>query len=619
MLYQITDGTVSAGGRQILSHIHFEIKGKEKIGIVGKNGAGKTTLLRLIAGELSLDRDDKRQGPGIASSRKLTIGMLSQTQEEDKDKTVEEILLENCPSLDRYSQERFAWEMEYDRLFTGFGFSLDQKNRTLSSFSGGEQTRIALIRLLLQKPDILLLDEPTNHLDLKAVDWLEKYMRQYDKAVVFVSHDRFFLDQVTEVIYELRNGGLYRYAGNYTAFRNRKQKETEEARKAYARQQQEIQRLNELIERFRHKPRKAAFARSRKTILERMEKIEKPEEDDAHLFTGDITPLVAPNKWILEAKELQIGYDRPLAQLSLRIRSGQKIGIIGDNGAGKTTLLKTIAGYLSPLKGECRLGERTTIGYFDQQSAGLVSEKTILEHYQALFPVLTEKEVRQTLAAYLFRGKDASKRVSDLSGGEKARLCLAELLGSRPNLLLLDEPTNHMDIPAKETLESAFQAYTGTILFVSHDRYFIRQVADAILVMDGDRVMYYPFGYDHYLERKDKGEGQSLTALLRSEDQAMLESFRSVPEKEKGRLREIGTEEAYRDWRYRLAKEDLEEAETAAREALEKAEEDRLEEWKAWAEGRTDMEASEDITEDILKTVLNRWTEACITIAETCL
>ena len=619
MLYQITDGTVSAGGRQILSHIHFEIKGKEKIGIVGKNGAGKTTLLRLIAGELSLDRDDKRQCPGIASSRKLTIGMLSQTQEEDKDKTVEEILLENCPSLDRYSQERFAWEMEYDRLFTGFGFSLDQKNRTLSSFSGGEQTRIALIRLLLQKPDILLLDEPTNHLDLKAVDWLEKYMRQYDKAVVFVSHDRFFLDQVTEVIYELRNGVLYRYAGNYTAFRNRKQKETEEARKAYARQQQEIQRLNELIERFRHKPRKAAFARSRKTILERMEKIEKPEEDDAHLFTGDITPLVAPNKWILEAKELQIGYDRPLAQLSLRIRSGQKIGIIGDNGAGKTTLLKTIAGYLSPLKGECRLGERTTIGYFDQQSAGLVSEKTILEHYQALFPVLTEKEVRQTLAAYLFRGKDASKRVSDLSGGEKARLCLAELLGSRPNLLLLDEPTNHMDIPAKETLESAFRSYTGTILFVSHDRYFIRQVADAILVMDGDRVMYYPFGYDHYLERKDKGEGQSLTALLRSEDQAMLESFRSVPEKEKGRLREIGTEEAYRDWRYRLAKEDLEEAETAAREALEKAEEDRLEEWKAWAEGRTDMEASEDITEDILKTVLNRWTEACITIAETCL
>ena len=619
MLYQITDGTVSAGGRQILSHIHFEIKGKEKIGIVGKNGAGKTTLLRLIAGELSLDRDDKRQGPGIASSRKLTIGMLSQTQEEDKDKTVEEILLENCPSLDRYSQERFAWEMEYDRLFTGFGFSLDQKNRTLSSFSGGEQTRIALIRLLLQKPDILLLDEPTNHLDMKAVDWLEKYMRQYDKAVVFVSHDRFFLDQVTEVIYELRNGVLYRYAGNYTAFRNRKRKETEEARKAYARQQQEIQRLNELIERFRHKPRKAAFARSRKTILERMEKIEKPEEDDAHLLTGDITPLLAPNKWILEAKELQIGYDRPLAQLSLRIRSGQKIGIIGDNGAGKTTLLKTIAGYLSPLKGECRLGERTTIGYFDQQSAGLVSEKTILEHYQALFPVLSEKEVRQTLAAYLFRGKDASKRVSDLSGGEKARLCLAELLGSRPNLLLLDEPTNHMDIPAKETLESAFRSYTGTILFVSHDRYFIRQVADAILVMDGDRVMYYPFGYDHYLERKDKGEGQSLTALLRSEDQAMLESFRSVPEKEKGRLREIGTEEAYRDWRYRLAKEDLEEAETAAREALEKAEEDRLEEWKAWAEGTLGDESPDSKTEEMLQTLTDRWTEACITIAETCL
>ncbi len=617
MLYQITDGTVSAGGRQILSHIHFEIKGKEKIGIVGKNGAGKTTLLRLIAGELSLDRDDKREGKGITSDRKLTIGMLSQTQEEDGEKTVEEILLENCPVSDRYSQERFAWEMEYDRIFTGFGFTKEQKNRKLSSFSGGEQTKIALIRLLLQKPDILLLDEPTNHLDLQAVDWLEKYMRQYDKAVVFVSHDRFFLDQVVEVVYELRDGVLYRYAGNYTAFRSQKRKETEQTRKAYVRQQQEIERLNGLIERFKHKPRKAAFARSRKTILERMEKVEKPAEDDAHLFTGDITPLVTPNKWILEAKELQIGYEKPLVQLSLRVRSGQKIGIIGDNGVGKTTLLKTIAGYLSPLKGDCRLGERTTIGYFDQQSAAFSSDKTVLEHYHSLFPVMTEKDVRQMLASYLFLGRDVSKRVSDLSGGEKARLCLSELLGSRPNLLLLDEPTNHMDIPAKETLESAFCAYTGTILFVSHDRYFIRQVADAILVMDGDKVMYYPFGYEHYLERKDKGEGESLTALLRSEDQAMIESFRSVPEKERGMLRQIRTEEAYRDWRYRLAKEDLEAAEAGAREALEKLEEKHLAEWKAWAEGNNEAATSDIETVESVGKAVDRWTEACIALAET--
>ena len=234
-----------------------------------------------------------------------------------------------------------------------------------------------------------------------------------------------------------------------------------------------------------------------------------------------------------------------------------------------------------------------------------------------MFPVMTEKDVRQTLASYLFRGRDASKRVADLSGGEKARLCLSELLGSRPNLLLLDEPTNHMDIPAKETLESAFCAYTGTILFVSHDRYFIRQVADAILVMDGDRVMYYPFGYDHYLERKGKGEGESLTALLRSEDQAMLESFRSVPEKERGMLRQIGTEEAYRDWRHRLAKEDLEATEAAAREALEKLDEKRLAEWKAWAEGNPEAASSDKETVDSVGKVLDRWTEACIAFAET--
>ena len=621
MLYQISDGSVSVGGQQILSHFDFEIRGTEKIGIVGANGAGKTTLLRLIAGELSLDRDDKRQGPGISASRKLTIGMLSQTQEADADKTVEEILLENCPSRDRYSEERYIWEMEYDRMFTGLGFQKEQKTRKMGSFSGGEQTRIALIRLLLSRPDILLLDEPTNHLDLKAVSWLEQYLKKYPNAAVFVSHDRFFLDQTADVICEIREGKVRRYTGNYSSFRMQKRKETEEGNKAWIRQQQEIERLNSLIERFKNKPRKAAFARSRKSILERMELVEKPQQEEAHLFTGDITPLVAPNKWVLEAKELQIGYDRCLAQLSLRVRSGQKIGIIGDNGAGKTTFLRTIAGSAAPLKGKCRLGDRTTIGYFDQQSAELSDEKTVLEHYHALFPALTEKELRKELAAYLFRGSDAAKRVKDLSGGEKSRLVLAELLASRPNLLILDEPTNHMDIPAKETLESAFQAYRGTILFVSHDRYFIRQVADAILVMDGEKVMYYPFGYDHYLERKDKGEGQALSALLRSEDQALLAGMRAVPEKEKGMLREIGTEEAYRDWRYRLAKEELKSAEKQARAYLERLEEERTESYRAWAEAveprdnKTGCLTDDNMNKAELEKILNRWTEACIEYA----
>ncbi len=604
MLFEITDGTVSAGGRQILSHIDFGIRGTEHIGVVGRNGAGKTTLLRLLAGELSLDRDDKRQGPGIRTARKLTVRMLSQTPEKDLDKTVEEMLLEECAETEPASRERFAFMQAYDRLLTGLGFCKEDKGRRLSDFSGGEQTKLELIRLLLSVPDILLLDEPTNHLDLEACEWLEGHLKEYQGAVVIVSHDRFFLDRVVTVVYELQDSRLVRYSGNYTAYRRQKLKALASARRAYESQQQEIARLNDLIEKFRHKPRKAAFARSRRSILERMEKLPKPAEDEAHLFTGEIQPLVRPPKWIAEAKELQVGYDRTLLQLSLRVRSGQKIGIIGANGAGKTTLLKTIAQELPPRKGECRLGERVTMGYFDQQSANLVSEKTVAEHFHALFPGMPEKDVRQRLGAWLFAGREAQKKVSSLSGGEKARLLLAEMLESRPNLLLLDEPTNHMDIPAKETLESAFQAYTGTILFVSHDRYFIRQVADAILVLEDGRAMYYPFGYEHYLERKGRGDGEALSALIRAEDQALVEGLRAVPEKERHRLREYSTEAQYRDWVLRLAGEQMEQA---AREYL-------LAE-AAWMDAMLREEEAEAAAA-VVSRAEAAWTEACIAWAE---
>ncbi len=562
MLYQINDGTVSAGGRTILSHINFEIKGTEKIAVVGRNGAGKTTLLRLLAGELSLDRDDKRIGNGIVTSRKAIIGMLGQSNVQDQDKTVEEILLEGCPEKDRYSKERFLYEMEYDRIFTGFGFSKEQKKRKFCTFSGGEQTKISLICLLLSKPDILLLDEPTNHLDIPTVEWLEGYLKEYDKAVVFVSHDRFFLDQVVEVVYELESGKLIRYSGNYTQYREQKRKNLSIQRKAYERQQAEIKRLEELIEQFKHKPKKAAFARSRKTILERMERVEKPIEDSTHIFTGELEPLVVSSKWIVEAEHLQIGYDKVLLELSLRVKRGQKIGIIGDNGVGKSTFLKTVAGIINPIKGKCELGERAMMGYFDQQTAMLDAKESVLEHFSAIFPGMTQKELRQTLAAYLFTGVDVNKRVEALSGGEKARLVLAELLTSRPNLMLLDEPTNHMDIPAKETLESAFRAYKGTILFVSHDRYFINQVADAILVFEGSSVMYYPFGYEHYLNHSRRPQGEELSALMRAEEQAMIADLKAVPKAEKHRLREIGTEDAYRDWKLRLMAEPMYMAET---------------------------------------------------------
>ncbi len=568
MLYQIKDGTVSAGGQTILSHVDFYIKEKEKIAVVGKNGAGKTTLLRLLAGELTPDRDDsrgsygrsndmvtgaatagsdldgtakrtqraKKKKPsgnpetGITMSRNITIDMLRQADKSNQDLTIEQILLESCPDKDTFSKERFDYEMEYDRLFTGFGFEKSDKTRLFRSFSGGEQTKISLIKLLLKKPDLLLLDEPTNHLDMKTVEWLEDYLINYPKAVVMVSHDRAFLDAVATGVYELENGALHRYAGNYTQYRQQKLKNLQIQRKAYERQQAEIAHNNELIDKFKHKPKKAAFARSRKTMLARMKLIEKPVEDEAHIFTGNIEPQFPGGKWVYEAKELKIGYDgRALLELSLRIRRGQKIAVIGDNGIGKSTFLKTVAGLIPPIKGTSQLGSNLLVGYFDQQSALIDSDKTVRDHFHELFPALLEKDLRKTLGMYLFGGANASKRISSLSGGEKSRLVLAELLTGRPNLMILDEPTNHMDIPAKETLESAFKAYTGTMLFVSHDRYFIKQVADAILVFEKDRVMYYPFGYDHYISRLKASQDGNLPALMQAKDAAMVEALAAEP------------------------------------------------------------------------------------------
>ena len=584
MLYQIKDGTVSVGGQTILSHVDFYIKEKEKIAVVGKNGAGKTTLLRLLAGELQLDRDDRRgmssgahgketackNSLGIVTSRNITIGMLRQVDSSNQDKTIEEILLESCPDRDTYSKERFDYEMEYDRLFTGFGFEKEEKSRTLGSFSGGEQTKISLIKLLLEKPDLLLLDEPTNHLDMKTVEWLEDYLINYPKAVVMVSHDRAFLDAVATGVYELENGSLHRYAGNYTQYRQQKLKNLQIQRKAYERQQAEIAHNNELIDKFKHKPKKAAFARSRKTMLARMKLIEKPVEDEAHIFTGNIEPQFPGGKWVYEAKELKIGYDgRALLELSLRIRRGQKIAVIGDNGIGKSTFLKTVAGLIPPIKGTSQLGSNLLVGYFDQQSALIDSEKTVRDHFHELFPALVEKELRKTLGMYLFGGANASKRISSLSGGEKSRLVLAELLTGRPNLMILDEPTNHMDIPAKETLESAFKAYTGTMLFVSHDRYFIKQVADAILVFEKDKVMYYPFGYDHYISRLKASQDGNLPALMQAKDAAMVEALAAVPKRERHETRQLSTDEAYLEWKLTLAAEPMMKAADEAEKVYE--------------------------------------------------
>ena len=623
MLYQITDGTVSVGGHVILSHVDFEIKGNEKIALVGRNGAGKTMLLKLIAGELSLDRDDRRQGAGVTPSRRLTVGMLKQQAFSDREQTVEKILLAACPFRDTFARERFEYEQEYDRIFTGFGFARADKQKKIGDFSGGEQTKIALIRLLLEKPDILLLDEPTNHLDIATIQWLEQYLKWYEHAVVLVSHDRFFLDQVAEAVVEVSDGKLTRYAGNYSEYRTEKRKRIERQQKAWERRKEEEDRLNGVIERFRHKPTKASFARAKKKQLERMERVEKPVEDDVHLFTGNIEPLIPGSKWVFEAEHLKIGYDRPLLEITLRIRRGQKLGILGANGAGKSTFLKTVAGLLQPFQEKdrsverrCVLGNNITIGYFDQHSAEIQSDKSVAEHFHDLFPALTEKEVRNILGMYLFTGKLASRRVSDLSGGEKARLVLAELLQSRPNFLVLDEPTNHMDVQAKETLESAFQAYQGTILFVSHDRYFIRQVAQSVLIFEETGPMYYPFGYEHYLEKRQKAEayGEELSAQVKAEDAALLEGMRTVPKAERHRLREFSTEEAYADWKLRLVYEKLE-PEELEYGRLEAEYRGLLAEWKMseayWTleQGIPDAVAAAKARQD---EAFRRWHEQCM-------
>ena len=562
MRYQIENGTVSLGGKTILDHIDFSVKGREKVAVVGRNGAGKTTLLRLISGELSLDRDDKNFGKGIKTDRELSIGFLHQQSFQDVEKTVEQEIISLINEEDIFSRERYYFEKEYDRIFTGFGFQKEDKKKKIKQFSGGEQTKLALIKLLLSKPDILLLDEPTNHLDIASVEWLEEYLASYEKAVIMVSHDRFFVDRTTEIIYELADGKLTRYVGNYTEYKRQKEKQREVQQKKYDAQQKEIARLNELIEKFKHKPKKASMARSKKKVLERMQRVERPDKEEAYVFKEKLEPITLGAKNVLETEHLKIGYkiERPIKELTLRIRRGQKIAVLGANGAGKSTFFKTIIGELPPISGKYVIGKGIMTGYFDQHSGEISSEKRVEEYFGECFPKLTEKEKRQVLGKYLFRSQKANMKISDLSGGEKSRLVLAEILESRPNFLVLDEPTNHMDLPANETMESAFAAYTGTMLFISHDRYFVSKIADALLLFEEDGVKYYPFGYEHYLHMlKKKREGtQTWAEVVEAENTALVEGLFAVPSKERHQTARFSTEQSYTDWQLALAKEELE-------------------------------------------------------------
>ena len=543
MLYQISNGAVAFGDDVILHSIDFEIRNTEKIAIVGRNGCGKTTLLKLISGEVEMEKLDSGESAFIAKAGNPEIGYLKQIAFDDPDVTLEQEVRKCFVKMDErkaelaraaaelehdYSDEKVArytameeafkddggyyYEKEYEVMIRKFGFSDDERKKPIRDFSGGQQTKIAFIKLLLSKPDILLLDEPTNHLDVTTIEWLEGYLKSYPKAVVVVSHDRMFLDNVVDVVYEIEYGTARRYPGNYTNFIARKKENYDKQMKDHIAQQKEIERLQRMVTRFKGKPTKTSMAQSKQKAIDRMVIIEAPDKYDNKTFHANFQPEKETGNDVLYTSELAIGYDHPLSVVSLDLKRGEKLGILGGNGLGKSTFLKTIVGKIPALSGEYRFGTNVQIGYFDQQMAMYTSNKTVLDDFWDEYPNLTETEARNALGAFLFSGEDVFKNVNMLSGGEKVRLALCKILKTRPNVLVLDEPTNHMDIVGKETLESMLKDYKGTLIFVSHDRYFVKKVATQLLVFEDGTTNLYQFGYEQYQEKLDREAEESKNA-----------------------------------------------------------------------------------------------------------
>lgn len=540
MLYQISNGAVAFGDDVILHSIDFEIRNTEKIAIVGRNGCGKTTLLKLISGEVEMEKLDSDESAFIAKAGNPEIGYLKQIAFDDPDVTLEQEVRKCFVKMDErkaelaraaaelehdYSDEKVArytameeafkddggyyYEKEYEVMIRKFGFSDDERKKPIRDFSGGQQTKIAFIKLLLSKPDILLLDEPTNHLDVTTIEWLEGYLKSYPKAVVVVSHDRMFLDNVVDVVYEIEYGTARRYPGNYTNFIARKKENYDKQMKDHIAQQKEIERLQRMVTRFKGKPTKTSMAQSKQKAIDRMVIIEAPDKYDNKTFHANFQPEKETGNDVLYTSELAIGYDHPLSVVSLDLKRGEKLGILGGNGLGKSTFLKTIVGKIPALSGEYRFGTNVQIGYFDQQMAMYTRNKTVLDDFWDEYPNLTETEARNALGAFLFSGDDVFKNVNMLSGGEKVRLALCKILKTRPNVLVLDEPTNHMDIVGKETLESMLKDYKGTLIFVSHDRYFVKKVATQLLVFEDGTTNLYQFGYEQYQEKLDREAEES--------------------------------------------------------------------------------------------------------------
>ncbi len=535
MLITINSGTVYFGANDVFENIDFVVNENEKIALVGRNGCGKTTLLKVLMGEVELNNGQ------LIKANKAKVGYLNQNSLIDCHNNVRDELLSVYKDLldkeaklnelserlkvehsdkliNEYSsleeefkmQGGYTYNSEMETVLFGFGFTKDDLDKNVADFSGGEKTKLAFVKLLLSKPDLLLLDEPTNHLDLSTIEWLENYLSKYKKAIVLVSHDRIFLDKIVNSVYELEYGGLKKYAGNYSKYVEQKKIDFEKDSQAYIRQQKEIKRLEELIEKFRYKKSKAAFAQSKIKYLDRMEKLDDPKKADTKAFKATFKCAVKGGKSVLNMDHYKVGYDKPLFEVTHEILRGQRVCVMGDNGCGKSTLLKTIIGQIPSLGGYMLLGHQIDIGYFDQNIAVYKNGNTVLEELWNEYPNKDMFEIRSTLGAFLFSSDEVFKEVSVLSGGEKVRLGLAKLMLKNANFLILDEPTNNLDIVSKEALENALKNYDGTILFVSHDRYFIKEVATSCLVVENGKVTYYDDGYKDYIDTNKKSETKEI-------------------------------------------------------------------------------------------------------------
>lgn len=538
ILLQVNQLAKSFGADPILTNIKLEVQTRDRIALVGRNGAGKSTLLKIIAGHMAYDSGE------IIKPKEVTIGYLAQNtgleselsiwdemltvfsylQKQEKQlrslekQMADPDILSNSDAYERVLKDYdklqvdfkenggYQYEADIRSILHGLNFSSLGYDTKISSLSGGQRTRLALGKLLLTKPDILILDEPTNHLDIETLSWLEQYLQGYSGAILIVSHDRYFLDKVVSQVYEISRHQIRKYPGNYSSYLDQKAANFEKEMKQFEKQQEEIAKLQDFIQRNLARASTTKRAQSRRKQLARMDVMDRPLGDEKSASFGFDIERQSGNE-VLNIHSLAIGYEEKVSEnISMRLARGDSIALVGPNGIGKSTLLKTIIKKIPSFSGEIQYGSNVTIGYYDQEQAELTSNKRVLNELWDEYPLKPEKEIRTILGNFLFSGDDVLKTVSTLSGGEKARLALAKLMMQKSNFLILDEPTNHLDLDSKEILENALIDYPGTILFVSHDRYFINRITTKVVELSGSGATEYLGDYDYYVEKKQEQE-----------------------------------------------------------------------------------------------------------------